>query len=95
SITVKLPAINKAPLLEALQQLVDDNTIYRIKGFAALPGKPMRLLIHAVGKRFDSYFDRHWQKDETPSTRLVLIGRDLDQTHLQKKLDAELITTGV
>lgn len=91
SIVVKLPEVEKIPLLNALQQLVLDNTIYRIKGFVALPGKPMRLVVHGVGTRFDSYFDRRWDSDEIPSTHLVLIGKDLNQAQLQQRLTIDLI----
>ena len=55
---------------------MEGNTIYRVKGFAALPGKPMRLVLHGVGRRFDSYFDRARRRDETAATRVVLIGAD-------------------
>ncbi len=51
-------AVEREQLIGALQQLVAAHTIYRIKGFAALPGKAMRLVLHGVGQRFDSYFDR-------------------------------------
>ncbi|MFP3560556.1 GTP-binding protein, partial [Paraburkholderia sp. SIMBA_049] len=44
-------------VIAALQGLVETHTIYRVKGFAALPGAAMRLVIQGVGRRFDSYFD--------------------------------------
>jgi len=64
--------------------------ILRVKGFAAIPGKPMRLLIQGVGTRFDKHFDRPWAADEARSTRLVLIGQDLDAQSLQAQLRAAL-----
>ena len=60
-----------------------------MKGFAALPGAPMRLVVQGVGQRFDSYFDRRWQPGEAAS-RFVLIGEDLDQHALQRAFDAAL-----
>jgi cobalamin biosynthesis protein CobW len=72
-----------------LQVLVEAHTIYRVKGFAALPGAPMRLVVQGVGKRFDSYFDRRWQAGEAAS-RFVLIGEDLDQRALQEALTVAL-----
>ncbi len=60
-----------------------------MKGFAALPGAPMRLVVQGVGQRFDSYFDRRWQPGEAAS-RFVLIGEDLDQPALQQALSAAL-----
>lgn len=94
SIVVTLPPVERETLLEALQQLVLENRIFRVKGFVAIPNKPMRLVVHGVGTRFDSYFDRRWQVDETPHTHLVLIGQQLEQSNLQKTLQHALqITT--
>ncbi len=90
SIVVELAAVEKAPLFAALKQLVKDNTLYRIKGFVALPDKPMRLVVHGVGTRLDSYFDRRWPNDSQPSTRLVLIGKDLDSADVRQQLEAKL-----
>jgi cobalamin biosynthesis protein CobW len=83
------PASREAAIA-ALQRLVESYTIYRAKGFAALPGAPMRLVIQGVGRRFDSYFDRRWREDETPASRFVLIGEDLEQAVLQRAFDAAL-----
>jgi len=74
----------------ALQKLVAEHTIYRVKGFATLPGKAMRLVLHGVGQRFDSYFDRAWRAGEPQGTRVVLIGQELDGAVLQASLDAAL-----
>lgn len=48
--------------------------ILRLKGFAAVAGKPMRLTLQAVGPRVDTYFDRPIAADEARETRLVVIG---------------------
>ena len=50
----------------------------RVKGYAAVKGKPMRLLVQAVGNRVRTQFDRHWQADETKQTRLVVIAEHDD-----------------
>src|SRR5579863_1662088 len=76
--------------IAALQRLVEQHTIYRVKGFAALPGAPMRLVVQGVGCRFDSYFDRRWQDGEAVTSRFVLIGEDLDQPALQGAFSAAL-----
>ena len=94
SVVVKLPEVEKATLLNALQHLVLEKTIYRIKGFVAVPNKPMRLVVHGVGKRFDSYFDRRWDVDEMPSTHLVLIGKELEQEQLQQYLTSQTVADG-
>ncbi|MGE8408759.1 MAG: cobalamin biosynthesis protein CobW [Pseudomonas sp.] len=90
SISLELPEASESLLLDALNQLVKDTGILRVKGFAAIPGKPMRLLIQGVGSRFDKHFDRAWRSDEARVTRLVLIGQDLDAPALQARLHAAL-----
>jgi len=89
SVVVEAQVESREQIVAALQVLVRGHTIYRVKGFAALPGAPMRLVVQGVGQRFDSYFDRRWQPGEAAS-RFVLIGEDLDQPALQQALSAAL-----
>ncbi len=90
SFHVDLPEVEEAALLEALGELVERHDILRIKGFAAIPGKPMRLLVQGVGKRFDRHFDRKWLADEVRSTRLVVIGQELDRAAIANQLRTAL-----
>ncbi|RMT59377.1 Cobalamin biosynthesis protein CobW [Pseudomonas coronafaciens pv. atropurpurea] len=90
SISLKLPQADEKVLLDALNQLVVQHGILRVKGFAAIPGKPMRLLIQGVGTRFDKHFDRAWRADEERATHLVLIGQELDAVALQTQLNAAI-----
>ncbi|HFK8529123.1 TPA: cobalamin biosynthesis protein CobW [Pseudomonas aeruginosa] len=90
SFHVDLPEVEEAALLEALGELVERHDILRIKGFAAIPGKPIRLLVQGVGKRFDRHFDRKWLADEARSTRLVVIGQELDQAAIANQLRTAL-----
>jgi len=64
-------------LIAEMTALVNNNEIYRIKGFVNIPNKPMRMVLQGVGTRFDYYFDRKWKEDEARKTRLVVIGKDL------------------
>ncbi len=83
SVVVEIKSeISPENLIAALQKTVREHEIYRIKGFAKISDKPMRMLIQGVGERFDSYFDRTWREDETVSTRLVFIGRNLARLNL-------------
>jgi cobalamin biosynthesis protein CobW len=90
SFAVELPVAAEAPLLQALKDAVSKHGILRIKGFAAIPGKPMRLLLQGVGLRFDKHFDRAWQADEARVTRLIVIGQSLDQAIITAELQAAL-----
>jgi cobalamin biosynthesis protein CobW len=75
SFVVELGALEDAnAFVAALKPIIDRQDILRLKGFAEVKGKPMRLLIQAVGSRIDTYFDRAWQPGETRGTRLVVIG---------------------
>ena len=73
-------------LMKKLQQLVKEQEIYRIKGFVSVPNKPMRMVLQGVGNRFDSFYDRFWSKGELRQTRLVLIGRELDQAQVKQAI---------
>lgn len=90
SVQVALEVTSREDLLATLQDLVARHEIYRVKGFVALPGAAMRLVVQGVGSRFDSYFDRPWSLGENRQSRLVLIGSGLDETLLQAELDAAL-----
>lgn len=70
-------------LVKRLQTLVQQQEIYRIKGFVAVPNKAMRLVLQGVGNRFDYFYDRPWQNSELRQTRLVLIGRELDRVRIE------------
>jgi cobalamin biosynthesis protein CobW len=83
---IELPAVDRERLLAALARLVEQQTILRVKGFAEIPGKPMRWLLQGVGRRFDHHFDRPWRADERRGTRLVFIGQDLDEAALRTGL---------
>lgn len=70
---------------EKLKGIIADHDILRLKGFVDVPGKPMRLVVQAVGPRIEHYFDRPWGKDEARSTRLVVIGlHEIDETAITK-----------
>ena len=53
--------------------LAETQHILRVKGHVAVAGKPMRLLVQAVGARVRHQFDRPWTPGEARKTRLVVI----------------------
>ncbi|MFK5978936.1 MAG: cobalamin biosynthesis protein CobW [Rhizobiaceae bacterium] len=70
-------------LLDGLKPVIEAHDILRLKGFVHVEGKPMRLVIQAVGNRIDHYFDREWKADETKASSLVVIGLEgLDQAKI-------------
>ncbi|MGF0538322.1 cobalamin biosynthesis protein CobW [Agrobacterium sp. ES01] len=75
SFALTLPSItDPAAFAETLKNIISDHDILRLKGFIDVPGKPMRLVIQAVGTRIDTYFDRPWAAGEKRETRIVVIG---------------------
>ena len=61
SFVVALPELaDPADLVARIARLAEAHKVLRVKGFAAVEGKPMRLLIQAVGPRVSHYYDRPW-----------------------------------
>lgn len=90
SFVVKLGEVSSDLLQEALEQLIEEHNIFRVKGFAAVHGKPMRQVFQAVGRRLDRYFDRLWQAEEVRQTQLVFIGKGIDKKTIEGALNDAL-----
>jgi cobalamin biosynthesis protein CobW len=76
SFVVSLPEIADPVALAArVGALPQQFDVLRVKGFAAVTGKPMRLLVQAVGTRVTHQYDRPWHASETRAGALVVIGR--------------------
>ena len=88
SFVVEVGAVeNPAQFIEALKAIVEEHDVLRLKGFADVNGKPMRLLIQAVGGRIDQYYDREWGSDAERKTQLVVIGlAGLDRSRIESQL---------
>ena len=54
--------------------LAENFDVLRVKGFAAVAGKPLRLLVQAVGARVTHQYDRPWAAAEARQGQLVVIG---------------------
>ena len=76
SFVVPMPeAADAEALVDKLAGVAARFDILRMKGFASLPGKPMRLAVQGVGARFRHHFDRPWAPGEAREGRLVVIGQ--------------------
>jgi len=74
--------------LEAeLLELSEKAKVYRSKGFLWIEGTPRRAVFHGVNNRFTVYWDRLWDKEETRSSQLVFIGKDLDKSLIEETLE--------
>jgi cobalamin biosynthesis protein CobW len=85
---IDIPALD-APeaLIARVRDAAEAHDILRVKGFAEVRGKPMRLLIQGVGSRLQHQFDRAWKPEEQRQGRLVIIG--------QKGLDRDAISRAI
>ena len=74
-------------LVERVAALAEEFDVLRVKGFAAVAGKPLRLLVQAVGARVTHQYDRPWRAAETREGRLVVIGlKGLDRAAVARAL---------
>jgi len=78
TVVIDLPEVaDPAALTEAIIRLSREQNILRVKGYVAVTGKPMRMLIQAVGERVRSQYDRPWG-DSPRRSQLVVIGEHAD-----------------
>lgn len=88
SFVITLPAIaDPATLTARIEQIARDHDVLRVKGFVEVAGKPLRLLVQAVGARIQHHFDRPWKPGEQRVSRLVIIG--------EKGLDRDAIVAAL
>jgi cobalamin biosynthesis protein CobW len=88
SFVVPLPEIAEPAALAArVAALADRHDVFRVKGFAAVAGKPMRLLVQAVGARVSHQYDRPWRASDPRHGQLVVIGlKGLDRAGVTRAL---------
>jgi cobalamin biosynthesis protein CobW len=88
SFVVPLPEIvDPAALAARVSTAAAAEGVLRIKGFASVPGKPMRLLVQAVGPRVAHHYDRAWTAAERRAGALVVIGlKGIDRAAITRAL---------
>ena len=88
SFVVEVPEISDPNALAArVVALAENSDVLRVKGFLAVAGKPMRLLLQAVGPRVSHHYDRAWPTADARAGRLVVIGlKGLDRAAVERRL---------
>ena len=77
-------------LVARVERAAEAAGVLRIKGFAPVNGKPMRLVVQGVGQRVAHHFDRPWKANEARDGRMVVIGlKGFDVKAVEAALRAE------
>ncbi len=75
------------PWIEKITQMEGPN-ILRLKGIIALKSDPDRYVVQGVHMIMEGDHQRPWKDGEKHESRLVFIGRDLDEERLKRSFDA-------
>ena len=79
SVVIDIPEIgDPVELVSRIERLAKEQNILRVKGYASVAGKPMRLLVQAVGARVRHQYDRPWGVEDARAGRLVVIAEHDD-----------------
>ena len=77
TIVIPMPEVDDpATLVAAIEKLATEQNILRVKGYVAVTGKPMRLLVQAVGARVRHQYDRPWGADARQGHLVVIAEHD-------------------
>jgi cobalamin biosynthesis protein CobW len=93
SVVIDVPEVaDVEALTAAIQRLAREQRILRVKGYMAVTGKPLRLLVQAVGERVRVQFDRPWG-DAPRRSQLVVIAEhdDIDAGAIRAVLLGESV----
>ncbi len=90
SVVIDLPEMaDPEALSAAITRLAQEQRILRVKGHVAVTGKPMRLLVQAVGARVRMQFDRPWGTAPRRSQLVVIAEHhDIDEAAIRRVLGA-------
>ncbi|MDW4549296.1 cobalamin biosynthesis protein CobW [Defluviimonas sp. D31] len=91
TVVIELPEVTDPEALKsAIIRLAQEQNILRVKGYVAVAGKPMRMLVQAVGTRIRAQFDKPWG-DAPRASRLVVIAEhdDIDPAAIRAVLVPE------
>jgi len=68
------PGASAETLVARVEKAAAADGVLRIKGFAPVENRPMRLVVQGVGRRVNHHYDRPWRPGEARDGRLVVIG---------------------
>jgi cobalamin biosynthesis protein CobW len=89
TIVIDLPEVtDPEALATAIQRLATEQRILRVKGHVAVAGKPMRMLVQAVGARVRMQYDRPWGTQARLSQLVVIAEHDdINEAAIRKLLE--------
>ncbi|MGR3477298.1 MAG: cobalamin biosynthesis protein CobW [Sulfitobacter sp.] len=77
TVVIPMPEVSDVnALVASIERLAREQNILRVKGYVAVEGKPMRLLVQAVGARVRQQFDRPWGGDPRAGHLVVIAEHD-------------------
>lgn len=77
SIIIDIPEIESPEAITAqIETLAREQNILRVKGYAAVKGKPMRLLVQAVSARVRTQYDQPWGVNPREGQMVVIAEHD-------------------
>ncbi|QUJ76330.1 cobalamin biosynthesis protein CobW [Sulfitobacter albidus] len=90
TIVIPMPEVeDPQTLVVAIERLATEQHILRVKGYVAVSGKPMRLLVQAVGARVRHQFDRPWGSDARQGALVVIAEHDhVNEAKIREALGA-------
>ncbi len=90
TVVIPMPEVDDVDaLVKSIERLATEQHILRVKGYVAVTGKPMRLLVQAVGARVRQQFDRPWGSDMRAGHLVVIAEHDhVDLAKIRETLGA-------
>lgn len=87
SVVIEMPEIiDPDDLAARIMRLAREQHVLRVKGHVAVAGKPMRLLVQAVGERVRHQFDRPWGTDRRSALVVIAEHHDIDEATIRNVL---------
>jgi cobalamin biosynthesis protein CobW len=87
SVVIEMPEItDPEDLVARITRLAREQHILRVKGHVAVAGKPMRLLVQAVGERIRHQYDRPWGADRHAALVVIAEHHDINEAAIREVL---------